>query len=56
MQLEPESTKIISNLGYVSLAEGNKEDARKYFSIVLELDPKDRIAAAELLKLEKDPS
>ena len=52
MAIDPDSTKILSNLGYVALAQGNEEEARKYFSIVLELDPKDAIAAAELLKLE----
>jgi len=54
MEIEPDSTKIISNLGYIALAQGKKEDARKYFSIVLEIDPKDQIAASELLKLERD--
>ncbi len=53
MAIDPDSTKILSNLGYIALAQGNDEEARKYFSIVLELDPKDAIAAAELLKLEK---
>lgn len=51
-ELEPESTKIISNLGYLSLAEGKVQEARNYFTTVLEFDPKDRIAAAELAKLE----
>ena len=50
--MEPESTKIISNLGYLALAQGNKEEARKYFTAVLEYDPKDKIAASELMKLE----
>lgn len=54
LEMEPESTKIISNLGYLALAQGKKEEARNYFTTVLELDPKDRIAANELLKLEKD--
>lgn len=53
-ELEPESTKIISNLGYLALAQGKKEDARKYFTTVLELDPKDAIASSELLKLEQE--
>ena len=53
MAIDPDNTKIISNLGYIALAQGNEEEARKCFSIVLELDPKDAIAAAELLKLEK---
>lgn len=52
-ELEPESTKIISNLGYLALAQGDKTAARNYFTTVLEYDPKDKIAAHELLKLEK---
>ncbi|MBQ7969838.1 MAG: tetratricopeptide repeat protein [Treponema sp.] len=52
--LEPESTKIISNLGYLALAEGNKQEARNYFATVLEYDSNDKIAAAELMKLEKE--
>jgi Flp pilus assembly protein TadD len=54
LELAPDSTKVISNLGYLALAQGNKQEARNYFTTVLEFDPKDRIAAAELLKLEKD--
>ena len=53
MALDPDSTKIISNLGYIALAQGDEEEARKYFSIVLEIDPKDAIADAELDKLER---
>ncbi len=53
MAIDPDNTKIISNLGYIALAQGDEEEARKCFSIVLELDPKDAIAAAELDKLEK---
>lgn len=53
-EIEPESTKIISNLGYLALAKGDKTKARNYFTTVLEFDPKDKIAAAELYKLEKD--
>lgn len=52
--LAPESTKVISNLGYLALARGNKEDARKYFATVLEYDSKDKIAASELAKLEAE--
>lgn len=54
LSLEPENTKVISNLGYLALAQGNKQEARNYFQAVLEFDPKDRIAASELLKLEKE--
>ena len=53
LSLEPESTKIISNLGYLALAQGNKQEARNYFTAVLEYDPKDKIAASELMKLER---
>ena len=52
--LEPENTKIISNLGYLALAQGDKQKARNYFTAVLEYSPNDKIAAAELLKLEQD--
>ena len=54
LSMEPESTKIISNLGYLALAMGNKQEARNYFTAVLEFDPKDKIAAAELMKLEQE--
>ncbi len=54
MAIEPESTKIISNLGYLALAQGNKEEARKFFTTVLEYDSNDRIAASELAKLEQE--
>ena len=54
MAIEPESTKIISNLGYLALAQGNKEEARKFFTTVLEYDSNDRIAVSELAKLEQE--
>lgn len=52
LAIEPESTKIISNLGYLALKEGNISEAQKYFATVLEFDPDDKIAQAELAKLE----
>lgn len=52
--IDNENTKIISNLGYLALSQGNTDEARKYFTTVLEFDPNDKIAASELLKLEKD--
>ena len=52
--LDPESTKIISNLGYVALRQGDAGEARKYFASVLEFNPNDKIAAAELAKLETE--
>ena len=51
-ELSPEDTKIISNLGYLALRQGNKDEARKFFTAVLEFDANDRIAAHELAKLE----
>ena len=53
LAIDPESTKIISNLGYLALAQGKRDEARNYFTAVLEYDPKDIIASAELMKLEK---
>lgn len=52
LSLAPENEKIISNLGYLSLKEGNKSEAQKYFAAALEYCPTDKIAAAELAKLE----
>lgn len=52
LAISPEDTKIISNLGYVSLKEGNRAEAQKYFTTVLEFDPNDKIAVSELAKLE----
>ena len=52
LSLAPENEKIISNLGYLSLKEGNKSEAQKYFAAALEYCSTDKIAAAELAKLE----
>jgi Flp pilus assembly protein TadD len=52
LSLDPENTKIISNLGYLSLKEGKISEAQKYFETVLEYDPADKIAKTELEKLE----
>ena len=54
LSIEPESTKIISNLGYVALREGNIAEAQKYFTTVLEFDPNDKLAQTELAKLENN--
>lgn len=53
LALEPDSTKIMSNLGFLALREGKTEEAQKYFTSVLAYDPDDKIAKAELEKLEK---
>lgn len=49
---DPENTKIMSNLGYLYLKEGNPSKAAAYFQTVLEYDPDDKIALMELQKLE----
>ena len=54
LNLEPDNTKVISNLGYLSLKRGDKEEARKYFMTVLEIDPKDKIAIQQLKNLEQE--
>ena len=53
LSLDPENTKIISNLGFVALKEKDTEKAKQYFAAALEIAPDDKIAAAELLKLER---
>lgn len=52
LSMEPENTKYMSNLGYLSLKEGNPQEARKYFLTVLEFDPNDKIAIKMLEELE----
>lgn len=52
LSISPEDTKIISNLGFLNLKEGNKQEAQKYFTAVLEFDANDQIAVTELAKLE----
>ena len=53
LALEPDSTKVMSNLGFLALREGKTVEAQKYFTTVLAYDPGDKIAKAELEKLEK---
>jgi tetratricopeptide (TPR) repeat protein len=52
LKLEPENTKIISNLGILALKKGDPSLARAYFQTVLEYDPGDPVAAQYLDKLE----
>lgn len=52
LSLEPENTKIMSNLGYLALKQGNPQEARKFFLTVLEFDPNDKIAISMLEELE----
>ncbi len=48
---ENENTKIMSNLGFLELQEGNTDQARKYFETVLEIDANDLIAREALKSL-----
>ena len=41
---DPENIKIISNLGVLTLKNGNADEAAAFFRTVLELDPQDPIA------------
>ncbi|MGP1595034.1 MAG: TPR domain-containing protein [Treponema sp.] len=52
LEQEPENIKIISNLGMTALKQGEKEDAKSYFRIVLDINPEDVIAADILKKLD----
>ena len=51
LQIEPENTKIISNLGFLAKKEGDYSTARRYFETVLEFDPNDKIAQQALAEL-----
>ena len=48
LSIDPDSIKVISNLGCLFLKRGNKEEAKKYFETVLEIDPEDKIAKEQL--------
>ncbi|QTQ14559.1 tetratricopeptide repeat protein [Treponema parvum] len=52
LTLDPENIKVMSNLGFLALKTGKPGVAQKYFSAVLEFSPGDKIALAELAKLE----
>ena len=51
LQLEPENTKIISNMGILALKRGALNEARGYFQTILELDPNDPLASKYLDQL-----
>ena len=53
LALEPENTKVISNLGIVSLKAGNREEALGFFRTVLELEPGDPIATRYVENISK---
>ena len=52
LTLDPENTKIMSNMAFLQLKLGNPELAKSYFQAVLEFDPNDKIALNELDKME----
>lgn len=51
MEIEPENTKIMSNMGYLALKQGDTAEALRFFTAVLEFDPDDRIALEVLASL-----
>ena len=48
LRVDPENTKIISNLGIVAMKRGRDEEARGFFRTVREIDPEDPVAARYL--------
>ncbi len=52
LSMDRENTKIMSNLGFLALKQGNPSLAASYFQTVLEYDSNDVIAKAELEKLD----
>lgn len=52
--LDPENTKIISNLGFLFLKRGDQAEALRYFQTVLEINPEDKIAKAEVEQLSQE--
>ncbi len=53
LRLEPDNTKIISNLGILALKRGNNHEARSFFKTVLAYDSEDPLAKQYLSILEK---
>ena len=51
LQLDPENTKIMSNMGILAVKRGLLEEARRYFETIRELDPKDPLAPRYLHQL-----
>ncbi|HOZ71965.1 MAG TPA: tetratricopeptide repeat protein [Spirochaetales bacterium] len=51
LRKEPENIKIISNLGVVARRQGRDEEAAGFFRIVLEMEPGDALARAQLDEL-----
>lgn len=51
---EPENIKIISNLGVIAKKLGRLEEAMGFFRTVLEIEPNDHLAKAQIDELEKE--
>ena len=51
LQLDPENTKIMSNMGILAMKRGLLDEARRYFETIRELDPKDPLAPKHLHQL-----
>lgn len=51
LKISPEDTKIMSNLGFLALKQGELEEAKKYFETVLTYDPNDELAKHALENL-----
>jgi len=52
LHIESENTKIMSNLGFLALKEGNPAEARKFFLSVLEFDADDAVAKKVLEEMD----
>jgi cytochrome c-type biogenesis protein CcmH/NrfG len=44
LTLDPNNTKVISNLGVIALREGKRSEAAGFFKTVLDIDPDDPVA------------
>jgi Flp pilus assembly protein TadD len=51
LQLDPENTKIMSNMGILAMKQGRLDEARRYFATIRELDPNDPLAPRYLHQL-----
>lgn len=52
LNLDPDNTKIISNMGFLALREGDTEEALRYFQTVNEIEPSDKIAQEQIKELK----
>ncbi len=52
LRIDPENTKIMSNMAVLALKRGALDEARRFFRTILELDPNDPLAARYLRQLD----